>query len=221
MDFDGVRICGIAESLELGARISYWPEKTVTWNGRDSLPRLAIVDMKAVWNMGIEGWEPHCGIDFVYTSNPKTANILLTVANLGGASGVLADSHLPPAGLQSNSQFQAIQRYDSSEVWVVSDRPKAGEIDLVRVCCHEIGHAAGLPHMGDGLMAPMYSTKIRFPSAPVEIEAMQRGYGLPRPKEPPPTPDGKIIVHVEYDKATGKLLPGWHVTGARLSPHGA
>ena len=70
-------------------------------------------------------------------------------------------------------------------------------------------------------MGQMYSTKIRFPSAPVEIEAMQRGYGLPRPKEPPPTPDGKIIVHVEYDKATGKLLPGWPVTGARLSPHGA
>lgn len=220
-DFDGYQFCGIAEHIATGAVAAYWPEAPVTWNIRDNLPRLSVADVKAAFLLGVESWERVCGIDLRYTANGKTANILLTVANLGGPSGVLADSHLVPPGLRKNADFQATQRYDSSESWTIAENPAPGTIDIVRVAAHEIGHAIGSPHGGEGLMKPTYSTKIRFPQPGYDTEFAQRGYGPPKPDQPPeptpPTPGPKNArVIAEWD-AAGRLIRAEISPGARIT----
>lgn len=208
--FDGYQFCGVAEQFTAESAICYWPEKTVTWHVRDPLPRLSINDMKAAYQLAASAWESVCGIDLVYSSNPKTANILITAADLGGPSGVLGDSYLPKCGIVKNSQYQVLQRYDVSERWLVAEKPPAGSLDIARVFAHELGHGLFCPHTNDGgLMDPTYSSKVRWPSGKRETELAVKGYGPPL-ATPPPTPGGEKIIRVRPDG--GISVDGYRLT---------
>lgn len=234
LDPHGHNFCGITQSVVTEERTCYWPERRITYAVRDKLPRLNLEDLKAATKMGLEGWEAVSGPDFEYTSNLKTANILVTVANLGGPSGVLADAQLVICGLRQNADFQSIMRLDINENWVISDNPKPGEVDIVRVVCHEGGHSAGLGHTNDGgLMDPSYDARKRWPVGKTEIRLMQAGYGTPQPKEPPApspgTPSGRVrfsfeaagkTAFAEWDE-DGTLIRAEIKPGARVTIQGS
>src|SRR5207253_1984094 len=107
------RWCGTPDAM--GAdQVCKWPQLDVTWNIAGSLPGLSDADFRAAIQWATEQWNAACGIRLAYGANARTVNVLLTVANLGGPGGVLADQQLP-CGASTNTQL--IGRYDTSELW--------------------------------------------------------------------------------------------------------
>lgn len=180
------RFCALPDIAPLRASLCKWPQPDkVTWHTQGALSgSISAQDFRDAYEIAFSWWMEVCGVVLVYSSNPKTANIIAFAKHMGGPGDVLADSQLP-CGMRKNSDRQIPERYDS-EAWVISEKPRSMEIDLVRVICHEGGHGLGSDHIENGnLLAPMYSTRIRKPQ-PGDIAEMQKRYGPP--KDVPPVP---------------------------------
>ena len=170
-------------------RICKWPDANVTWHAAGALNGIGAADFKAAAEEAFGYWAAVCGIRPAYTANDRTANILMHSANLGGPGGTLADSMLP-CGLTANNK-QMEQRYDG-ENWAIGETVPNGKIDLVRVICHELGHAIGSDHISAGnLLAPTYNPRVRRPQSG-DVAEMVKRYGPPvvAPPTPPPTVPG-------------------------------
>lgn len=184
--------CGVVEHIRTHEGVCKWPTPQVTWTITGSLkPRVSDGDQKAAYGMAWDYWMACCGIEAKYTTNRKTANVLMGSGPIDGSGSTLAWSHLP-----CGNALQLEQKYGTAETWVLSDNPNRYEIDLVRVAAHEIGHVIGIPHLSDNgaLLAPMYNPKVRGPQASDIAEAVKR-YGPPKqePPSPPVPPAGDWI----------------------------
>jgi hypothetical protein len=174
-------VCAVPDSLGTG-RICKWPTERVTWAVTGLLPGISEGEQLDAYAVAWQRWADVCGVRPEYTRNARTAHVLMGSGRIDGPSGTLAWSQLPCGEVQ-----QVEQRYDTLDVWCVCHEgmPPRGKIDLVRVACHEIGHALGMPHIGEGnLMAPVYSVHVWTPQRG-DIEDMIRRYG-PRRVAPPP-----------------------------------
>jgi hypothetical protein len=185
MDHDGQLICAVpADVLAIAeAQTCRWPMKRITWTVTGRLPGLSDQELIDAYAEAWKSWAAICDIQPEYTTNARTANVLMGSGRIDGPSGTLAWSELPcSAGSSSTLQ----QKYDTGENWIVAANPRGG-IDIVRVAAHEVGHVLGLPHIASGnLLQPMYSTSIRRPQAGDIAEAVRR-YGRPI-ASPTPTP---------------------------------
>lgn len=187
--------CGITQNLEtgeIGTRYCRWPENTITWTIRDVLPSLGAQTMRAACEAALADIAGHFELSFPYVDDPSQANILITVAHLGGAGGVLADCQLVPCNIGGKNNVQMLMRADRSENWIAENTPSGLNIDWQRVFAHEFIHGLGLPHIQapGSLMLPTYSTSIRT-IQPGDIAALEQ-LGYKRRKAPPvptPTPD--------------------------------
>lgn len=187
-----IHICGVPESAlaVAAAQVCKWPFHQLTWSVADPLPGLSDDAWQEAFRLALSYWSAVCWLDFEYTPNARTAHILATAGRIDGPSGTLAWSELP-----CGNPRQLTQKYDTGEQrWVVSESPRGGELDIVRVVCHEVGHALGMQHIGAGnLLAPTYSASIRRPQ-PGDVAEMVRRYGrrpaaVPTPVPvPPPNP---------------------------------
>lgn len=212
MTYDGAVICAVPpDALALAeAGVCKWPGGDVTWAVESHPSRLSFEDARDAYALAWGWWARVCGLRPRYTTNPRTANVLMGAGRIDGPSGTLAWSELPCGGAA-----QLRQRYDDAERWVVSETPAAGEIDLARVACHEVGHAVGIGHIGPGnLLAPTYSSRVRKPQAG-DIEEAVRRYGPPReaPPEAPPPAAAEITVTVRFENGRPVVsIPGYRVT---------
>ncbi len=179
------RFCALPDRLELGGRVCKWPSPNVTWAITGSLPGFSDLDLKDIYAEAWARWAAVCGINPTYSTNARTANVLMGSGSIDGVSGTLAWSELP-----CGNPRQLEQRYDTREPWGVFDAGdnRSGKIDLVRVACHEIGHVIGLDHLRDGaLLAPTYDRRIDRPQEQDIAEARKR-YGAPQRPDPAPEP---------------------------------
>lgn len=179
--------------------VAKWPFSKLTWSVTDPLPGLSDDDWQEAFRLALSYISAVCQLDFEYTPNARTANILATAGRIDGPSGTLAWSELPGNG----TTRQLTQKYDTGELrWVVSESPRSGELDIVRVVCHEVHHALGVSHISAGnLLAPTYSNSIRKPQAG-DIAELVRRYGrrqtpAPVPPIPQPSNPGGILVNLK------------------------
>lgn len=180
MNYDGTKVCAVADHI--GGGDCKWPTRDVKVFAKGSLGG---VDLENATEQALEGWNKVCGINLSLTANQRASNINVTQGGIDGPQGTLAWSELPCFGGGAVRQLQ--QKYDTGEMWTVSENPPSNKIDAVRVICHEVGHAIGLSHISDGnLLAPTYNAQIRWPQRGDIAEARSR-YGLPR-EEPKPSP---------------------------------
>ena len=194
MDYDGQILCGADTTQAASGELCKWPALDVLWTTIADLPGFGQDSFRQAAETAWGFWSSVCGIRPKYTTDPAQANILIGLQTIG-PGGVLADSELP-CGFTTMSQ-KCRQRYDTAEAWVVAENPPPNRVDLVRVMCHELGHAIGIPHIGTGnLMAPVYSGAIRRPTSGDIAEAVAR-YGLPSPVGPGPIPEpGTGVINV-------------------------
>ena len=110
---------------------------------------------------------------------------------------------------------------DTGEQWVLLEPNHSGEISLLGVATHELGHAIGLLHSDDpsALMYPQYSPYNLQPSAD-DIRGVQRLYGAGTGTVTPSTPAagasgdavqaeiaGDVYVHFwDFDVNTGETV---------------
>lgn len=210
------RFCGLPDRMDMQAQLCKWPHKKITWNITGQLPSLSAADQKAAYHLAWSYWAEVCDIQPEYSSDPRTANVLMGAGRIDQQGGTLAWSELPCGNVSSTAQLD--QLYGTEEPYGVFDigEPSQGRIDIVRVCCHECGHVIGIPHIATGnLLAPIYSTSIRKPRDGDKAEAVQR-YGPPVvvPPTPTPTPTPPLDVLKPVDEAWVSYLRnrGWRCT---------
>lgn len=194
----GMIFCGVTEEqFAINGRRYQWPRNIgkltfgITFGQLGSLSDLdckgALIDCFAEISAVV-------ALDFEYNPNGKTANIVLTKADLDGSSGVLADMRIPVGNVSQNTQLPG--RFDASEAWgLYEDVPPRGKIDFYRTALHELLHAMGLGHQPSSddrpaLIAPAYNVRIRN-LQPADVEELQRRYPkreVQPPKPPAPTP---------------------------------
>jgi hypothetical protein len=111
---------------------------------------------------------------------------------IDGPTNTLAWSTLPCGG-----ENTAQQCYDQDERWVDDPNAGPGQIDIVSVLIHELGHALGLPHVNErgNIMYPAYTGPMRD-LGPWDREQIIRRYGQagPAPPIPPGGPDAMDII---------------------------
>lgn len=189
-DYEGMKFCGLPDDVQ-GTRVGdlcKWTKKLpLTWLLAEDWPVFSGEDLARAFRIAFERWEAVANLKFAQVAQGP-ADITIYPRKLDGAAGVLAESQLPCG----TTDYALWQRYDTGENWIISDNPPSGAIDLIRVACHEIGHALGIGHIaGPNLMAPHYSTKIRDPQVGDRSEIVAR-YGVKpqEPSEPPKPPSG-------------------------------
>lgn len=185
--------CGVTQNLEIGEigqRFCRWPENTITWHIRDVLPSLGDQMMRAACEAALADIASYFDLSFPYVDRADQANILITVAPLGGPLGVLADCQLVPCNIGPKNSVQMLMRADRDENWIFANTPSGLSIDWQRVFAHEFTHGLGLPHIQTpgSLMLPNYSTTIRG-LQPGDIAALEQlGYKRRKAVPPPTTP---------------------------------
>lgn len=181
------RFCAVKDKLEIGEGMPRWGKHDLKYAVLGALPQIPLESMKRAAQIAFDRWAAVCDIRASHVQNAgEAADILMSTGSIDGPGSVLAWSELPGNG----TMRQLKQMYGKSENWVIADSVPVGPIDLIRVMCHEIGHALGLAHLPAGnLLAATYSTTINKPQAGDTLAMVQR-YGQPKPVVPPTPPTG-------------------------------
>jgi hypothetical protein len=180
-----VHFCGVSEAFGAGAAQVKLPSSRVTFFCRDVLPGISREDFEAAVMEAWKRWAAVIGITVDKHANPKTDTTqIVSVADLDGPNGILADQQLPYGG-----GVNLLMRVDRVGPWVISDNPPAGKINLLAVLTHENGHCLGMQHIsadGDAdLMNPTYSPRIYLPQED-DVSYGRKLYGPPISSQPPP-----------------------------------
>lgn len=186
---EAIRFCGLPDVMPLqeAATLCRWSKRQLLWQFIGQLPGLTVDSVQRACVQAWGLWAEVCNIEPLWQST-GTADVRMGAGVIDGGFGTLAWSELPCAG----DDRPLRQLYDTGESWVIAEQPQGRQIDLVRVACHELGHALGIPHIAAGnLMAPTYSPTIRKPQTGDIAEAVAR-YGPP--VIPPLPPDGEIVI---------------------------
>jgi hypothetical protein len=180
-------LCGVSEAFGDGAAQVKLPSSRVTFIVRDTLPGISRGDLEAACMEAWQRWARVCGITVDKHPNNKTdATQIVTVDNLGGPSGVLADQMLP-----YGSGMNLRMRLDSNEEWAIDDTPAQGKINLLAVLAHENGHCLGMQHFAPegtpDLLNAIYTPKVFQPQED-DIAYARKLYGPPIVTTPPVPP---------------------------------
>lgn len=184
-----------------GAAECRWPTKSITWGISGSMPGFTAQRLREIYAQAWKVWTDVADFSATYSdSNPM---VTMGHGNIDGPSNVLAWSEMP-CGASIRS---VTQKYDSSERWS-QDMPGPGEIDLVTVAAHEIGHAVGIPHIESGnILYAGYVGPRRSPG-PGDLREIISRYGR-RTGEPPPPPPPPPGQYPDWFRSWQKELAAW------------
>ena len=184
--------CGCRAQFGDGTALTKLPTQRPTFFVQSNPPHISRDDFISACMTAFGRWSMVCDVIFAPTNDQQSAQFVIFTHQFDGPSGILADCELPGPAQQS-------MRLDPTERWTIDDGPAPGQIDLLRVMCHEMGHGIGLQHFDPNvpppeLMNPKYADTIISPQSG-EITMVQRLYGMPKTIQPPTpvTPIGDSV----------------------------
>ena len=199
---ESFHFCGALDVRAVRGAAAAWRKRELSYHVTGSLPGVAAQDFRDCAARAFAQWQEVTPLTFAPAAPGAGPDVVLTTGRIDGPYGVLAWSELP-----DGSDRQLTQKYDSSERYVIAERPAQGRIDLLAVMAHEIGHALGLDHAPAGapdLMAPTYRPGLRT-LQPGDVQRVQALYGKPSPPPPAPGPaPGRWLYELAVDRRTGE-----------------
>jgi hypothetical protein len=147
--------CAVTDfSALLGNGKRGWPEQPVLYTTDGPCGNVSAPDFRDFSEIVLDDIRNCCAIKLLYTSNIKTANVVMRGRAIDGRGKVLARSHLP-IGLTRNSDMVVYQEYDS-ELWSSQRKAPEGKMSLWGTLLHEWGHGgAAIEHAPDHIVALM------------------------------------------------------------------
>jgi len=184
-----IRFCKHPDTMQAQANRCKWPDGYISWDVVAVLPGFDKQKYVECAAEALNRWAKVAGIRPEYTPGNPNARIVMDTRAIDGQFGVLAESELPCGNTR-----QCRQWYDTRDSWAIFDGPRNGnQLDIVRVMCHELGHALGMNHIGAGnLLAPTHSQNIFTPQAG-DVAEMQARYGPPAPPSEPNENENYIL----------------------------
>jgi hypothetical protein len=187
------RFCGVRF-----APTGRWNRTRITWaffrGSPELLEHVAPIEVKKAFAAGWAMWSQVCGIEPVYTTHWREADVVISAGELCGKEVATSEvlCCLSEIGLCGPLE----QRFAAGETWSTAHthgrgEPGPHEFELAAIAGHMAGHAIGLPHLAAGsLMASCYEGRILRPT-PIDAAAAAALYG--EPQEPLPPDDHQTL----------------------------
>jgi len=180
----GEEVPGVAAFVASGGK---WPTNTVTYRFVSGTDDLAGDTERDIVRQALGVWAAVTPLTFTEVSGTAAADILISWVSgdhgdgspFDGPGHVLAHAFFPPP-INPHPGIAGDTHFDDAETWATTHG--GGNIDLLTVAIHEIGHALGLRHstVSAAIMFPTYSGIKRTLDAD-DIQGMQSIYPAPAP----------------------------------------
>lgn len=197
-----------------------WPEMPVYFHCIGTVGNVSNPDFRDITIYAWQDLMDNCGLDLIYTTNPKTANVILRGKQIDGPGKTLGRSYLP-IGLRRNSDMVGDtalgMEFDFENLSSEEIAPQ-GKLSAPAIWRHEGLHGLcaleHAPENSGALMRPFLDRNISKMQA-WDIREAQKVAGPPKkrdvpPSTPTPSPSpGELTIRIRGEVIE---IPGYRVT---------